>query len=179
MPAKKKLIKAKQEALDTKKLAKAIANPTTMQAVLYQHVTKSFAGEHELDMQELTRQLAKQSQAIADGDTEQLTKLLASQLLSLNAIFAKFGALSISSEYMKNIDTYSKIALRAQSQGRATAEAISAIQNPPHATFMTQNNISHGAPQQVNNGKREGIEQKPTDPITEAFNQPREAITNG
>lgn len=181
-PAKKKLTKAQQQAADNKKATRAIADPSTMQGLLYQQVTKSFAGGYEIDQWELREQLAAQSQAIADGDTEQLTKLLASQALSLNALFTKYGEMAVRAEYVSSMDTYAKIALRAQSQCRATAEAISSIQNPPHATFVRQTNISNGAPQQVNNGqqKQNAISHSEADPITESLNttQP-EAITNG
>ena len=53
-------------------------------------------------------------------------------------------------EYLGAADTYMKLALRAQSQCRATWEAVSAIQNPPLANYVGQANIAHGH-QQVNN----------------------------
>ena len=54
-------------------------------------------------------------------------------------------------EYVSQLETYMKLALRAQSQCRATLEAISAIKNPPMMGNVKQANIAHG-PQQVNNG---------------------------
>jgi hypothetical protein len=43
-----------------------------------------------------------------------------------------------------------RLALKAQSQSRATVETLAAIKNPP-VVFARQANIAHG-PQQVNNG---------------------------
>jgi hypothetical protein len=45
-----------------------------------------------------------------------------------------------------------RLALRVQSQRRATLEALSVIKNPPHPTFVKQANIAHGPQQVVNNG---------------------------
>lgn len=181
MPTKKKLTKAEKQKARNEELTKVLTRGENLQAMLYQSAAQAFAGEDdELDQLQLTQALRKQSQAIAKGDTETLTALLASQVQSLNAMFAKYGALANANTELQALDTCAKIALRAQSQCRSTCEAISAIQNPPHATFMTQNNISHGAPQQVNNGKREGIEQKQADQITKEINQAEpERINNG
>ncbi len=43
-----------------------------------------------------------------------------------------------------------KLALRAQSQCRATWEALATMKNPPMMGYVRQANIAHG-PQQVNN----------------------------
>ena len=45
-----------------------------------------------------------------------------------------------------------RLALRAQSQARATVETLSVVKNPPHPTFIRQANVAHG-PQQVNNAQ--------------------------
>ena len=54
-------------------------------------------------------------------------------------------------EYIGAAETYLKLALRAQSQCRATLETLATIKNPPTVAFVKQANIAHG-PQQVNNG---------------------------
>jgi hypothetical protein len=46
-------------------------------------------------------------------------------------------------EYVDAADTYMRLALRAQSQCRATLETLAAIKNPPVA-FANQANIAHG-----------------------------------
>ncbi len=52
--------------------------------------------------------------------------------------------------YVETAETYLKLALRAQSQCRATLETLSNIKNPPLAGYVKQANIVHG-PQQVVN----------------------------
>jgi hypothetical protein len=44
-----------------------------------------------------------------------------------------------------------RLALKAQSQCRATLETLSVVKNPPSVAFVRQANIANG-PQQVNNG---------------------------
>jgi len=53
-------------------------------------------------------------------------------------------------EYLGAMETYLKLALRAQSQCRATLETLAAIKNPP-VVFAKQANIANN--QQVNNGE--------------------------
>jgi hypothetical protein len=77
--------------------------------------------------------------------------MLTTQAHTLDAIFNNLATRAIKAEYMKNLDTYLKLALRAQSQCRATWEALGAIKNPPVMGYVRQANIAHG-PQQVNNG---------------------------
>jgi hypothetical protein len=54
-------------------------------------------------------------------------------------------------EYPKAAETYLRLALKAQSQCRATVETLAAIKNPP-VVFARQANINNGGQQQVNNG---------------------------
>jgi hypothetical protein len=78
--------------------------------------------------------------------------MLSSQIEALNSIFcelARRAALNMG-EYLDAMDRYMRLALRAQSQCRATAETLAIIkQGPP--IFAKQANVAHG-PQQVNNG---------------------------
>ncbi len=54
-------------------------------------------------------------------------------------------------EYVNAAEIYMRLALKAQSQCRATLETLAAIKNPAPVTFVKQANVAHG-PQQVNNG---------------------------
>ena len=53
-------------------------------------------------------------------------------------------------EYLIAGETYLRLALKAQSQCRATLETLAQIKNPPSVAFVKQANIANG-PQQVNN----------------------------
>lgn len=50
------------------------------------------------------------------------------------------------------IDRFTRLALKAQGQCRATVETLAAIKNPP-VVFARQANIAHG-PQQVTRSRR-------------------------
>jgi hypothetical protein len=52
--------------------------------------------------------------------------------------------------YLDATDRYMRLALKAQSQCRATLETLAEIKNPSSVAFVRQANIAHG-PQQVNN----------------------------
>lgn len=54
-------------------------------------------------------------------------------------------------EYLRNYETYLRLALKAQSQCRATLETLANVKNPRPIAFVQQANITNG-PQQVNNG---------------------------
>jgi len=53
-------------------------------------------------------------------------------------------------QYINQFDSYMKMALRSQSQCRASLETLSAIKNPP-VIYAKQANVTTG-PQQINNG---------------------------
>ena len=77
---------------------------------------------------------------------------LVAQADTLDAIFnelARRAALNMG-EYLGATETYLRLALKAQSQCRATLETLAAIRNPP-VIYARQANVTTG-PQQINNG---------------------------
>jgi hypothetical protein len=77
--------------------------------------------------------------------------LLLSQAVALNAIFTELSTRAAANmrERLGDMDRYLRLALKAQSQCRATLETLAVIKNPP-TVFARQANIAQG-PQQVNN----------------------------
>ena len=76
--------------------------------------------------------------------------MLVAQAYSLQAIFVQLARKASQQEYMKNYETFLRLALKAQSQCRASLETLAMLKNPG-VVFAKQANIAHG-PQQVNNG---------------------------
>jgi len=76
--------------------------------------------------------------------------MLTAQVHTLDAIFNNMARRAINAEYMGSLESYLKLALRAQSQARATWETLSATKNPPMVGYVKQANIAQGH-QQVNN----------------------------
>lgn len=106
----------------------------------------------KLELTELVEELAAQNSAASKGDMARAEGMLMSQAHTLEAIFhelARRAALNMG-EYIGAAETYLRLALKAQSQCRATLETLAAIKNPAPVTFVKQANVAHG-PQQVNN----------------------------
>ena len=89
--------------------------------------------------------------AVNCGDLSNAERVLNAQALTLNAMFselARRAAINMGT-HLGASETYMRLALKAQSQSRATFETLAAIKNPP-VVFAKQMNVANG-PQQVNN----------------------------
>ncbi|MEY3123868.1 MAG: hypothetical protein RLZZ573_388, partial [Pseudomonadota bacterium] len=104
-----------------------------------------------IDINEGIRVLREASTRVHDGKLQDLETTLTAQASTLDAIFnelARRSALNLG-EYIGAAETYLRLALKAQSQCRATIETIAAMKNPP-VVFTRNANIVNG-PQQINN----------------------------
>lgn len=105
---------------------------------------------HEVNA--LAKELAAQIATANRGDLSRAEGMLLAQAHTLDEIFnslARRSHLNMG-EYLNAADTYLRLALKAQSQCRATLEALATIKNPP-VIYARQANVTTG-PQQVNNG---------------------------
>jgi hypothetical protein len=123
-------------------------------------------------LRDVLASLKDHAETIKDGDLARVEAMLGGQATALNTMFAELarrGALNMG-EYIGAAETYLKLALKAQSQCRATLETLAAIKSPP--IFAKQANIAHG-PQQVNN-EAAGITR-----VQENNNPPTELLGHG
>lgn len=130
-------------------LAHAALRPTIQAALSLQEYNKNFG---ELSINTLVDDLVLQCALANKGDLSRAEALLTAQAHTLDAVFnslARRAALNMG-EYINAAETYLRLALKAQSQCRATLETLAAIKNPAPVTFVRQANVAHG-PQQVNN----------------------------
>lgn len=127
--------------------ARMVLNPAVRAAPTVSAYGEVF-GEHALEY--LVDALSDQTNAVIDGDLRRGEAMLTVQAHTLDAIYNDLARRAIRVEHISQLEAYLKLALRAQSQCRATWEAVSAIQNPPVAGYVNQANIAYG-PQQVNN----------------------------
>lgn len=106
----------------------------------------------EVSLTESVKALNETTAAVKGGSLAAAEGLLVAQAVTLNAIFGELSrrASLNMGEYLGAMDTYMRLALKAQAQCRATLETLAAIKNPP-VVYARQANIAHG-PQQVNNG---------------------------
>ena len=128
-------------------IARMVLRPTVQAAVTLKEYDKSYG---DLDLSGLIDALTAQTKAVTDGDLGRGEAMLTTQAHVLDAVFNNLARRANTAEYMDNFDRYLKLALRAQSQCRATWEALATMKNPPMMGYVRQANIAHG-PQQVNN----------------------------
>ena len=109
-----------------------------------------YAGE--VDLSELITDLQKKAESIQDGNMKPVEAMLYGQAMALQTIFTNLARRSAmnAGEYIDAADKYMRLALKAQSQCRATLETLAEIKNP--MPYIKQANIANG-PQQVNNGQ--------------------------
>ncbi|HQU78361.1 MAG TPA: hypothetical protein PLU47_02705 [Azonexus sp.] len=129
--------------------ARNVIAPTVRGAVTTQAFCKVFG---ETDLTSLITELAKQNEKVGSGDLRRAENMLMTQAHTLDAIFNELArrAAANMGEYINATDRYLRLALKAQSQCRATLETLATIKNPP-VIYAKQANIANG-PQQVNNG---------------------------
>ena len=87
---------------------------------------------------------------VSKNDLRGCEAMLYSQAHALQAIFVSSAhRATLSEEWFPNYEAHMRMALKAQSQCRATLETLAQIKNPS-VVFARQANIAQG-PQQVNN----------------------------
>ena len=140
---------AKQDEDQADAIARTVLRPTVQAAATLQEFGKSFG---DLDVTALMKSLNEQTEAARNNNLGRGEAMLVAQAHTLDAIFhvmARRAANNLG-HYPETVERYLKLALRAQSQTRATWEALSTIKNPPMVGYVKQANIAHGH-QQVNN----------------------------
>ncbi len=104
----------------------------------------------EVDIPSMMDELRAQAEAVNRGDLTHVEAMLMNQATALQTLFARLTERAMGQQHMPNLESFMRMALRAQSQCRATLETLANIKNPP-VVFAKQANIAHGH-QQVNNG---------------------------
>lgn len=103
-----------------------------------------------IDAPTMIETLREQATAVNRNDMAQAGAMLANQATALQSLFARLIEKSMTAEYVTQFEAFMRMALRAQSQCRATLETLAAIKNPP-IVYARQANVTTG-PQQINNG---------------------------
>lgn len=112
-------------------------------------VIAAVEGKSAPEIQDILSELRRQAEAIQNGDMTRAEAMLINQAAALQALFTHNIELASVNGQLGHRVELTKLALRAQSQCRATLETLSAIKNPP-VVYAKQANIAHGH-QQVNN----------------------------
>jgi hypothetical protein len=143
------MVEAQHGETNDAALARAILDPVANAAIVTKVMTDVSGGD--LDIGALTKELLQHSAAATRGDLTRHESMLAAQAHTLDQIFSKLAyraAFSFESR-LDSAERYMRLALKAQSQCRATIETLAAIKNPP-MVIAKQANVTSG-PQQINN----------------------------
>ena len=103
-----------------------------------------------LDTPALIDALRAQTQAVQKGDLRAAEAMLMNQATALQSLFVKLTENGLQASLLRQQETALRLALKAQSQCRATLETLANIKNPP-VVYAKQANVTTG-PQQINNG---------------------------
>lgn len=104
----------------------------------------------QLDVSALIDALRHQTQAVQTGDLRAAEAMLMNQATALQSLFVKLTETGLQASLLRQQETALRLALKAQSQCRATLETLANIKNPP-VVYAKQANVTTG-PQQINNG---------------------------
>jgi hypothetical protein len=119
-------------------------------AVLVTEYSGSLYGE-EVNLSDWLEIMGASIEGVQENDLRNVEAILTGQVLALDAIFTNLARKANLNNRMDQLELCMRLALKAQNQCRATAQALAAIKNPQQTVFMKQANIANG-PQQVNNG---------------------------
>ena len=103
-----------------------------------------------IDVPTLMATLRDQAAAVQSGDLAHPEAMLINQASALQSLFVRLSERAMEQTLLPNLEAFMRLALRAQSQCRATLETLAAIKNPP-IVYARQANVTTG-PQQINNG---------------------------
>ena len=134
----------------TKEMSQSQVKASLAGAVIGGAAQKAYSCFHnQIELSDLLIEMRKAGDEAVKGDLGRVERMLMNQALTLDTIFSNLAERASRQDYIKNMDTYLRLALKAQSQARATAETLSIVKNP--MPYIKQANIAQGH-QQVNNG---------------------------
>jgi hypothetical protein len=103
-----------------------------------------------LDIPALIKLMREQATAVQGGSLAEAEAMLINQATALQTLFVRLIEKGMAQEALLQYEAHMRLALRAQSQCRATLETLATIKNPP-IVYARQANVTTG-PQQINNG---------------------------
>lgn len=148
-------IYGKRDGDATAEIAQAYLRPTVKAGATIRAYNRGKDGGGP-DINALIAELGKQADAVNRGDLTRAEAMLIAQAHVLDSIFGNLTgrALLNFGEYLNAAETYMRLALKAQSQCRATLETLALIKNPAPVAFVRQANIGQAV--QVNNAAGDG-----------------------
>ncbi|MFZ4538705.1 hypothetical protein [Propionivibrio sp.] len=113
-------------------------------------VVSTFTKSSGLNCVDFIEPLIDSMKDVRSGNMVRVESMLLGQAVALESIFVNLAQRAAGQDQLSTFEVFLKMAMRAQSQSRATLETLAAIKNPP-VCFARQANVTTG-PMQVNNG---------------------------
>lgn len=110
-------------------------------------VTEAYQGNivgKDADVQTLVNGLHESCETAKVGDLSDLEAMLIGQATALQSIFVSLARRAQVQEYLKNLEAFLALGLKAQAQSRATIQALVELKYPRQVAFVKQANISNG-----------------------------------
>lgn len=143
---------------ESEKKARMCNNPVLLSAFTSEAFAKNMLPNMDLGI--LVDELNAETKEVMSGDMGMMEAMLVGQAKALQTIFVSLARRATSQEYLKQYGVYMNLALKAQSQSRATIQALTELKYPKQVAFVKQANIAHGH-QQVNNGENSHASRAP------------------
>lgn len=141
--------KGKDEAEMRRNIAESIANPNIAAGRLLRAFNKDCV---DIGLDAAVSVMREQAELVRAGDMSRAEAMLITQAHALNAMFTNLAERAQNQTGLPQIQCLMGLALKSQSQCRATLEALAEMKNPRAVAFVKQANIANG-PQQVNNAQ--------------------------
>lgn len=120
-------------------------------AVMSKFGREPFEKLGEVDLWATARHLESNVAAVHGGDMRRVEAMLVSQAHALQSMFMHMSRRALNQDYQSHLESFFRMAMKAQNQCRMTLETLATIKHGP-TVFAKQANINNGGQQQVNNG---------------------------
>ena len=148
--AKKAALAKQDEKAESERYAKISLSASFMSAAISDSFTSALLPDAKLA--DVASALGDKVTTIQNGDMKPIEAMLIGQAQALQTMFVSLGRQAASKTSLPQYTAFMNLALKAQSQSRATIQALTELKYPKQATFVKQANIAHGH-QQINNNQ--------------------------
>ena len=148
--AKKAALAKQDEKAESERYAKISLSASFMSAAISDSFTSALLPDAKLA--DVASALGNKISTIQNGDMKPIEAMLIGQAQALQTMFVTLGRMAATKTGLQQYTAFMNMALKAQSQSRATIQALTELKYPKQATFVKQANIA-GGNQQVNNGQ--------------------------
>ena len=152
--------KVVSESSDTKQLTRSsdqsekqeMASTAVMSEINAAAVVDAFniINADNVELPDVVNAIVASAEKVKTGDMSDMEAMLVSQSIALQSIFVHLAKKAAKQPKLTHYQTFLTLALKAQSQSRATIATLTELKFPRQVTFMRQSNIANG-PQQVCN----------------------------